>query len=151
MRVSHTRTRLRGCGTSGCGTRRRGAALVEFAIVTPLLLLILFGIIEFGQIFKVRQTAQHAAREGCRIAVLQSTQAPYTGSSGPVMSRIQQIMEAAGVPFNTGMVTITPESTNDPTVTVNVAVPYSDIKLTGYLGMITNEVTGTCAMRKEGV
>lgn len=132
-------------------SNRRAAALVEFAIVTPLLLLILFGIIEFGQIFKVRQTAQHAAREGCRIAVLQSTQAPYTNASGPVMSRIQEIMEAAGVTFSTSMVSITPETNADPTVTVNVAVPYSDIKLTGYLGMITNEVTGTCAMRKEGV
>ena len=137
--------------TNGSRTKRRAAALVEFALVTPLLLLILFGIIEFGQIFKVRQTAQHAAREACRIAVLQSTQAPYTSSSGPVMSRIEDIMEAAGVTFDTNMVTITSETTNDPTVTVTVSVPYDDIKLTGYLGMITNQVTGTCAMRKEGV
>lgn len=136
---------------NGSPNMQRAAALVEFALVTPLLLLILFGIIEFGQIFKVRQTAQHAAREGCRIAVLQSTQSPYTSGSGPVMSRIQQIMEAAGVTFDTNMVSITPESVADPTVTISVSVPYDDIKLTGYLGMITNTVSGSCAMRKEGV
>jgi Flp pilus assembly protein TadG len=131
--------------------QKRGAALVEFAVVTPLLLLILFGIIEFGQLFKVRQTAQHAAREACRIAVLQSTAKPYSNSAGPVMSRISQIMTAAGVPFNTGMVSITEDSTGDPTVSITVTVPYEDVKLTGYLGVITESVNGTCSMRKEGV
>lgn len=131
--------------------RKRGAALVEFAVVTPLLLLILFGIIEFGQLFKVRQTAQHAAREACRIAVLQSTAKPYSNSSGPVMSRISEIMTSAGVPFEASMVSITQDTTSDPTVTITVSVPYEVVKLTGYLGMITESVTGTCSMRKEGV
>ena len=67
------------------------------------------------------------------------------------MTRIQQIMTAAGVTFDPAMVTIAPETASDPTVTITVSVPYDDIKLTGYLGMITNQVTGTCAMRKEGV
>ena len=48
--------------TVGSRNKRRAAALVEFALVTPLLLLILFGIIEFGQIFKVRPTQTAAVR-----------------------------------------------------------------------------------------
>lgn len=145
-----TKTRWHGLhGRSG--TRRRGAALVEFAVVAPLLFLVLFGIIEFGQIFKVRQTCQHAAREGCRIAILQSTPSPYDSPGGPVMTRIEQIMVAAGVPFNPGMVTIVEDSDADPAIQVTVTVPYADVQLTGYLGMVTNQITGTCSMRKEGV
>jgi len=134
------------------GQRRRGAALVEFAIVLPLLLTVLFGIIEFGQLFKVRLSAQQAAREACRIAVLQSTTKPYTNSSGPVMQKIQQIMTAAGVStYNAGMVQIAEDTAGNPAVTVTVTVPYDDVKLTGFLHVITKDVTGSCSMRKEGV
>lgn len=134
------------------GARRRGAALVEFAIVLPLLLTVLFGIVEFGQLFKVRLSAQQAAREACRIAVLQSTAKPYTTTSGPVMQKIQQIMTAAGVrTYNAGMVQITEDTTANPAVTITVTVPYEDVKLTGFLHVITKDITGSCSMRKEGV
>lgn len=132
--------------------RRRGAALVEFAIVLPLLLTVLFGIIEFGQLFKVRLSAQQAAREACRIAVLQSTAKPYNSTSGPVMQKIQQIMTAAGVStYSASMVQIVEDTTADPTVAITITVPYEDVKLTGFLSVITNDITGSCSMRKEGV
>ena len=43
-----------------------GAAAVEMALVLPLLLLLIFGIIEFGFIFNRKITIDHAAREGVR-------------------------------------------------------------------------------------
>ena len=53
----------------------RGAAAVEMAIVLPLLILILFGIVEFSIYFNRLQGLQAAAREGARVAALpQSTQ-----------------------------------------------------------------------------
>ncbi len=134
------------------GQRRRGAALVEFAIVLPLLLTVLFGIIEFGQLFKVRLSAQQAAREACRIAVLQSTSKPYTSTSGPVMQKIQQIMTAAGVKtYNSGMVQITEDTVANPAVSITITVPYQDVKLTGFLHVISKNIAGSCSMRKEGV
>ena len=36
------------------GNKRRGAAVVEMAVVTPLLLTLLFGVIEFGWVFMVK-------------------------------------------------------------------------------------------------
>jgi Flp pilus assembly protein TadG len=48
----------------------RGAALVELAIVTPVLLLLVMGIIEFGWIFNGFITITGAAREGARVAVV---------------------------------------------------------------------------------
>ncbi len=47
-------------------TQRRGVALVELAIVLPLLMLMLLGIIEFGSVFYVRSTMLHGAREAAR-------------------------------------------------------------------------------------
>ena len=74
-------------------TLARAAAVVEFAVVLPLLLTILFGIIEYGWVFMVRQTLQAAAREGARLAVLQTSVQPYT----EVISRVNEVMGPTGL------------------------------------------------------
>lgn len=51
----------------------RGAGLAEFALVLPVLLIILFGIIEFGLAWSRSQAVTAAAREGGRLASLSST------------------------------------------------------------------------------
>lgn len=51
----------------------RGASAVEFAIIGSLLLLILFGTIQFGITFNRYQGLQSAAREGARLGSLQAT------------------------------------------------------------------------------
>jgi len=58
----------------------RGAALVEFGIVAPMLLMLLFGIVEFGLLFGQKLDVSQGAREGARLASVnyQST----SGSSG---------------------------------------------------------------------
>jgi Flp pilus assembly pilin Flp len=47
-----------------------GAAAVEFALLLPLLVLLLFGIIQFGIAFNARIQATNAAREAARTAVI---------------------------------------------------------------------------------
>ncbi|MER6940358.1 TadE family protein [Nocardioides sp. NPDC127514] len=49
----------------------RGAAAVEFALVLPLLLLVLFGLIDFGRALNAQIALTQAAREGVRLAALQ--------------------------------------------------------------------------------
>ncbi len=44
----------------------RGQTLVELALILPILLLLIFGIIEFGRIFNAHLTLTHASREGAR-------------------------------------------------------------------------------------
>jgi len=51
----------------------RGAALVEFAVVLPVLLMVLFGIIEFGIAYTEAQAIEATAREAARLASLSST------------------------------------------------------------------------------
>jgi TadE-like protein len=46
----------------------RGAELVEFALVFPLFLLLMIGVIEFGRAYNIYQNVIHATREGVRAA-----------------------------------------------------------------------------------
>ncbi|HEX9123211.1 MAG TPA: TadE family protein [Actinomycetota bacterium] len=54
-------------------SREEGVAAVEFAIILPVLALILFGVIEFGRVWSQYQLFQGAAREGARCAAVAST------------------------------------------------------------------------------
>lgn len=54
----------------------RSQALIEFALVSPVLLLLLFGIIDIGRAIFYYDTLGHAAREGARVAVRASSQLP---------------------------------------------------------------------------
>ena len=50
--------------------RERGASAVEFALVAPLLFMLIFGIIGFGIAFMQLQTIRGAVREGARISAV---------------------------------------------------------------------------------
>lgn len=52
--------------------RRRGQSAVEFALVAPLLFLLMFGIVDFGRAMYYQNEITNAAREGARIAILAS-------------------------------------------------------------------------------
>jgi len=70
----------------------RGAAAVEFALLLPLLLLLVFGIIDFGRAINAQITLTQAARTGARLAalgepnVVSATQAAATGLSPVTVS-----------------------------------------------------------------
>jgi Flp pilus assembly protein TadG len=59
----------------------RGAAAVEFALVTPLLLVMLFGIIDYGMLFFDSIGLRQGAREGARQAVVQKYSSGCTGAA----------------------------------------------------------------------
>lgn len=126
--------------------RVRAAAVVEFAVVLPLLLTILFGIIEYGWVFMVRQTLQTSAREGCRLAVLQSSVEPYDN----VIAAINQVMAPTGL--STYQVTMTHATSSNPVEVVVVSIPYNDVSLLGgFFGTHDYNLVGSCSMRKEGL
>ena len=63
--------------------RSRGQALVEFALIVPIFLLLLFALVDFGRVVYAQQTITQDAREGARaglVASLDATinQATYT-------------------------------------------------------------------------
>lgn len=57
----------------------RGASLVEFALLAPLLLLLLFGMIEFGWGVAQQIDLRHKGREALRLAVVDGTEADIIG------------------------------------------------------------------------
>ncbi|MFC1513368.1 TadE family protein [Thermodesulfobacteriota bacterium] len=67
------------------GDTNRGATVVEFAVIAPLLLLILFGIIEYGIIFMQVHMVENAAREGVRRGVVADTYNCWQG--GEILNR----------------------------------------------------------------
>jgi Flp pilus assembly protein TadG len=73
-----------------------GAQLVEFALVLPLVLLIVLAIAEFGFIFQRYEVITNAAREGARMAVL-----PGYGDNGVVATRVRSYVTAGRVPTTT--------------------------------------------------
>jgi Flp pilus assembly protein TadG len=55
------------------GARERGAAAVELALLLPMLLMVICGIIDFGRMLNAQVTLTQAAREGVRAAALGQT------------------------------------------------------------------------------
>ncbi len=104
--------------------RRRsqhGAAAVELAIVLPILILLVFGIVQFSIYFNRLQGLHAAAREGARVAALpQSTQ---TDINGKVNSSLAGVLPASAA----RTITVSPSSSNPcdlaaPTARVTVTV-----------------------------
>lgn len=123
---------------------RRGAAAVEMALVTPFLLTMLFGIIEYGWIFTVRQALTNAAREGARTAVLQGS------TDEDIEDRVDTYLSPYGITSHT--ITMIHSTDEDPIETVRVQVPYADVTLIGeYFGSTSSTLGAVVSMRKEGV
>jgi Flp pilus assembly protein TadG len=67
----------------------RGAALIETALILPLLLLLTFGIWATARAWNIRNTMEHAAREGVRFA---ATELPWTGT--PSENAVRDVINA---------------------------------------------------------
>ena len=110
----------------------RGQATVEFALILPLLLTLVLGVIEFGRAWNLAQVATDAVRESTRRCVLAEIGAPvYTAAWVEV--DIRNRMAAAGVPTNAGTVEFSSPGAaagaecenSDQPVTITLRVPYS--------------------------
>jgi len=55
------------------GRDQKGQSVVEFALVVPILLLLVLGIMEFGRAYSANLALQNAVREGARLAVTGAT------------------------------------------------------------------------------
>ena len=65
----------------------RGASMVEFALILPLLILLVFGTVEFGRGYNAQITLTHAAREGVRtLAVTKDSDEAVTATKNAATS-----------------------------------------------------------------
>ncbi len=102
--------------------RRRGAALVEFAVVAPLLFTLVFGIIEFGRLLMVQQVITNASREGARQAILDGSSASH------VRQTVTDHLNSCGVSGATIQVTPgTGKVSFGKPLTVSISVPFDKV------------------------
>lgn len=95
MRYSKSATRE----ASRVGSLRRssaGQSIAEFALVVPILLLLVFGIVEFGLIVKSWQVVTDAAREGARVAVVGLTPG-QTADSVDATAAVRDALDRGGL------------------------------------------------------
>lgn len=123
--------------------------IVEFAVLLPILLTIVFGIIEFGYMFFVRQTLINAAREGARLAVVLIDE---ENREEIVLARVGLVLQAGAV--QSELCTITYETQPPPIAShqVTVSIPYSEVSLVGgWFGMDNFPLGASCMMYGLGV
>lgn len=124
--------------------KKKGQALLEFAILLPILLLIVMGISEFGIMLNSYLTIQSASREGARLGIMgaddnEIVQAVYNSSSHIEKNKLN--------------ITITPNDSNRKSgQTLRVRVEYEyDLLIPIIKNILGNQVelTAETAMRVE--
>ncbi|WP_022910708.1 TadE/TadG family type IV pilus assembly protein [Aestuariimicrobium kwangyangense] len=118
---------------------QRGAAAVEFALVLPVLLVLLLGIIEYGYQFFLYGSAAGAAREGARAMAIS------TKSADAVTKADLAFTNTTG---KIGSIAVSPGGTCTAGNPVVVTVTYNYSGLTGFFG--SKHVTGKGEMRCGG-
>ena len=121
---------------------QKGQSLVEFALVIPVYILILLGIIEFGRAWMAMNVLASASREGARIAAV-------TGPDvNQINTAVQNALSAGNLP--SGTVNVSGPNSNRE-VRVTVTITYTPI--TGGLvpGLSSSrQLSRTTTMRWEG-
>ena len=132
---------------------RRGASVVEFAVVAPVFIVLVFGMIEFGRMIMVQQLLTNAAREGARTAVIGDS------NTNQVKSIVENYLDDTSVDKDAITVAIyvngseeidpTEAATGSP-IKIEVSVPLDDVgwlPAPWFLGGRT--LTTTSTMRRE--
>jgi hypothetical protein len=126
-------------------TSEKGAALIEFALVIPLLLILLFGIIEFGLVLYDKAMITNASREGARAGIVYRYD-PDAGTNHPPDSEIGSVVQTYcqnhlitfGAPLLGITITRTGDSSGDP-LTVDVTYQYKFLILPDFVTIMTEE------------
>jgi Flp pilus assembly protein TadG len=130
-----------------------GMAMVEFVIILPILLMLVFAIVEFGVLFGRWQTVSNAAREGARTAVVFRTNCNAGSVETEVRQRVKDYASPLGIVVTDADIAISGVcGTSTSSSTVTVTVPYSFQVLPALAVSVTPtiDLVGNSVMRNEG-
>lgn len=104
-------------------SHRRGAATVEFAVMAPVFLLLVLGVVEMGYALNASNTLYGVVREGGRLASqdFSKTLAPGQTANDKVIQDIKNMLTAAGIDGSN--VTVTIEHADAPGTTFDLENP----------------------------
>jgi Flp pilus assembly protein TadG len=130
---------------------RRGAALVEFAIVTPVLLVLVLGMIEVGRAVMVTEVLTYAARMGARTGAISS------GSTANAKTAANAVLTDSGITGATVNVFVNGSNLTDASaaksgdqIAVSVTIPYANVTwLSNPEYLDGKTLSGRVVMRKE--
>ncbi len=130
------------------GDRRRGQALVEFALVVPILLMLILGLVDFARAWNVFQVITDAAREGARTAVVDDTGV----SEDSVRAVIGAALQRASIDSATVTITGFRSGTGNPT-TVKIEYDYQLAWIGALVALVQGDnvltLTSEIVMRNE--
>ena len=117
---------------------------MEFALIVPLLIVLVIGIAEFGRAFQVQATLSAAAREGVRVMALQNDPAAARAT-------VRDAATSLDPGITDAQITITPASCPSigGTTLVRLTISYSSPFVTDFFGSSV-DLTGTGVMRCNG-
>lgn len=131
----------------------RGSALIEMALVLPMLLVILSGIFEFGRMFHVRLTARHAVIEATRYAVTGNVLTdPETGEPIDRAASIRKILaeRAYTLPIRPEAIIIDPADGGGPEDVVRVTLQYTyEYTMPGFMDVLPDMSFSVAAAMKN--
>ena len=131
---------------------RRGGSLLELMLVLPILLMLSFGVVDYGYYFFLKSTLQGAAQAGARAA------APAGATDTSVNTVISNILTASGLSSSNYTITYSPTDVSTAavgsTVTVTITCSWANVgthALGTSFGGISNskQIVGVAGMRKE--
>ena len=105
-----------------------GASAVDVALLLPVLMMILFGIIEFGLALYRQAILTNASREGARLGIVQSIPAITTGQ---INAAIDNYLTPAGIPPGNVSRTIVSGGPTGTPVQITLTLPYTFSVLPG--------------------
>jgi len=138
--------------------RRRGVALLEFALVAPLFFVLLLGMLQFGVYLNATNTLWNLSREGARLASVQkSDSATVDANNQAIIDHITQGAPTGVMPPTVDpkkmTVTITPSDaatrTSGTTVEITLTYDMSDKIFVPIGGLLNKTYTTTTSMRVE--
>lgn len=106
--------------------QRRGSAVVEFAMVAPVFMIITLGVSETARMFEMQNQLVTAAREGARMAVMDRTGLGGGTTNQKVAADVKNFLTASGMDPDQIQVAIV--SHEDPSQTFNLDNPANNLK-----------------------
>lgn len=116
----------------------KGSVAVEMAILLPVLILLLFGMLEFGRALNTQATLNHAAREAVRVMAISKS---ISGTQSKAIASAPTLSPSL-TPANVQIVGTCPTNPTSPNASVSVTLNYQLTTLTGIAGPFAMKATG---------
>jgi Flp pilus assembly protein TadG len=113
----------------------RGAVAVEFALLAPVLILILLGIMEFGRAYNTQSMLINAAREGVRAMAINNSQASARTAAKTAAGQLNPALVDGNITFSSATCSVGSQMT--------VTISYNLSTMTGIAGPFAMSGRGT--------